>query len=118
MKQSVKVLKARSTRDETDILTAAREILNIFRTDNISRFLIHAQDDQCHSTNSQMYFFANEGLRNMAFDVRIRVGMLVSPGDRSRDFLQLVCHNAGYQLRVFRQEKEAMSWLSQDISVN
>ena len=64
-----------------------------------------------------MFFFANESLRKIAFDSRIRIGMLVAPHDKSYDFFQLVCHNAGYQLRIFRDEMNAMDWLKKDIAV-
>ncbi|MEO0471271.1 MAG: hypothetical protein AAF206_16700 [Bacteroidota bacterium] len=118
MKETVKVLKARPVKGEGDVLQSAGEILALFHESRISRFLIHARHARCHSTNSQMFFFANESLRQMAFDSRIRVGMLVAPRDDSYDFLQLVCHNAGYQLRVFSEENSAMSWLLNDVSVN
>ena len=41
------------------------------------------------------------------------VAILVSPDDRSHDFIETVNRNAGYNVRVFRDADAAISWLEE-----
>ena len=40
-----------------------------------------------------------------------KVAMLITPGDRSHDIIYITATNAGYNVRMFSEEEEAVKWL-------
>jgi len=47
-----------------------------------------------------------------------RVALLVAPEDHSHDFVELVVRNAGYNVRLFRNEGQAKSWIEKAVVVS
>jgi len=58
------------------------------------------------------YAYDSMGSLNLRKDVCSAV--LVDKDDRSHDFLETVALNAGYTVRIFRDEEAAISWLNED----
>lgn len=64
------------------------------------------------------YEIAYKHLNKLGFKYHSRVAVLVAPGDKSYDFMELVAKNAGFRWRVFSDEQEATEWLQQDPKLN
>ncbi|MFO7680269.1 MAG: STAS/SEC14 domain-containing protein [Chloroflexota bacterium] len=61
------------------------------------------------------YSYAYESMGNLSLRKDVRSAILVDKDDRSHDFLETVALNAGYTVRIFRDEEAAISWLSEDM---
>lgn len=57
------------------------------------------------------YELAYAGFEALGLPRYARVALLVDDGDRSRDLFETLASNAGYGLRVFREEAAARQWL-------
>jgi len=57
------------------------------------------------------YFFAHEDMSSLQLDKSVRSAILASPDDHSHDFAETVLLNAGYIVRLFRDEAAAIAWL-------
>ena len=57
------------------------------------------------------YFFAHEDMPALHLDKSVRSAILASPEDHSHDFAETVLLNAGYTVRLFRDEAAAIAWL-------
>lgn len=78
---------------------------------------IHQLIDVRESRNTEgpleNYSFAYDDLGKIAVDRRARTAILVSPGDNSHDFIEVVGRNAGYSVRLFTEEDKAIAWLEE-----
>jgi hypothetical protein len=43
--------------------------------------------------------------------------MLTSPNDKSHDFIETVLRNAGYDVKLFVNESEAITWLEETLNI-
>jgi hypothetical protein len=60
---------------------------------------------------TQHYRIAYQEGRKLGFVAGSRIALLVSAGDPTRDFVEIVVKNAGYQCQRFEEESEAIEWL-------
>ena len=58
------------------------------------------------------YEHVHHDIPPLDLDRSARVAMLVSPEDHSHDFVETVGVNEGYSMRIFRDEKAALRWLT------
>lgn len=72
--------------------------------------------DMTRATNVESilrnYQYAYEDMAEMDLDRSARSAVLVSPQDRSHDFVETVATNAGYNVRLFTDEAVAVAWLA------
>jgi hypothetical protein len=66
------------------------------------------------SSVSVNYDFGYSILEDQGVARAAKGAVLVSPGDDSHDFIQLVIRNAGFNSRKFTDEAEAIAWLEAD----
>lgn len=57
------------------------------------------------------YDFAYKDMEQLELDPSNRVAILVDPTDRSHDFVQITMRNAGYSVKIFIDEAQAIAWL-------
>ncbi len=87
------------------------ELVHLASENNIDRFLFdvrHATNIQSHANN---FFFANKDIMSFGFPRASRSAFLVRPGDTSHDFITTAFLNAGYSVKLFSDEEEAVTWL-------
>lgn len=60
------------------------------------------------------YDLAYKDMEEMQIDRSTKVASLQSSDDHSHDFVCTAIRNAGYNLRVFTDEAEAIAWLEED----
>lgn len=99
------------TADEARFFALAAEAMS--REKEIKRFLFDMREAQNESSIFRNYEYAYNDMPEMGMARSVRSAMLVSPEDRSHDFVETVCQNAGYNVRLFRDEQAAIAWLNE-----
>jgi len=59
------------------------------------------------------YTFAQEDMAEMGLDRGANAAILTREGDTSHDFVETAMRNAGYDTRLFTNERAAIAWLEQ-----
>jgi hypothetical protein len=59
------------------------------------------------------YMIAYEDAPQMAFSRTARIAVLHDPGDTSHQFVETVALNAGYNMKLFTAEQDALAWLGE-----
>lgn len=77
----------------------------------IKRFLVDVV--RCRNTDSPLgnYDFAYRAMPASNIEKTSRVAVLVSPGDRSHDFMETVARNAGFDIKLFTDRDLAIRYL-------
>ena len=59
------------------------------------------------------YMIAYEDAPELAFSRSARIAVLHDPGDTSHQFIETVALNAGYNMKIFTAEQDALAWLGE-----
>ncbi|MAR89345.1 MAG: STAS/SEC14 domain-containing protein [Pseudomonadota bacterium] len=62
----------------------------------------------------QNYFFVHEDASMLELSQSDRIALLVAPEDHSHDFVEMVLRNAGFSVRLFRDEAAARAWIREN----
>ena len=84
---------------------------------NLSKFLYDLRNSRNKETINTNYIFANEDLKRHAPNPANKTTMLTSPNDKSHDFIETVLRNAGYNVKLFIIEEEAIIWLEEETNI-
>lgn len=82
------------------------------RETGIKRFLTDVRKAQNILSTIDNYEYVLKDMEEMHLQRDIRSAVLASADDHSHDFVSIVAQNKGYNMRVFRDEKEAVAWLN------
>jgi len=77
----------------------------------INRFLFDSRLAPNVQSVTLNYEFAYRELSDFGFPRDSRSALLTAPEDRSHDFMETLFKNAGYAVRLFHDEKQAVAWL-------
>ncbi len=77
----------------------------------IRSFLFDVRDARNVETPLPVYRFAYEEMPAFPLDPGASSAILASPGDDSHDFVEVSLRNAGFDVRLFRDEESAVGWL-------
>lgn len=91
----------KATVDESHRLGLNRQLYDVRTVRNISS-VYHNYD------------FAYKDMEVLELESDNRAAILVAPTDRTHDFVEVVSRNAGYNVKVFIDEKKAIEWLERD----
>jgi hypothetical protein len=80
---------------------------------NIKRVLNDVRNASNILSTVENYNFAYHDMAQMNLQRDMRSAILVSPEDTTHEFVETVTKNAGYNVRVFRDETVAIAWLSE-----
>ena len=84
---------------------------------HIRRYLVDVTEARNVEFNTENYQFAYTDLRKTeGIDKHARVVTLVSPDDHSHDFIETVSRNAGFNLRLFTDLRQAKRFLMDEDS--
>jgi len=89
------------------------EAVQLGNTKNITRFLYDLRDSRNTETINANYIFAKQDMKRIEPNPENMIAMLTSPNDRSHDFIETVLRNAGYTVKLFIDEAEAIAWLEE-----
>lgn len=81
------------------------------RKSSIKRFLIDVRTVKNVMGTGENYNFTYKSMKAMEMQRDVRVATLVGLKDSSHHFLETLAHNAGYNMRIFRNEATALNWL-------
>lgn len=80
---------------------------------NLFAALIDLRSSKNIDQVSNKFQFAHEDAPALELDKNHRIALLTAPEDDSHDFVELVMRNVGYNLHLFKDEEEALNWLSE-----
>ncbi len=89
------------------------EMHRLSREAGVKRFLTDVREARNVLGPLDNYEYAYKDMRAMNAQRDIRSAVLVAPDDDSHNFVETVVRNAGYNLRLYRDEGEALAWLSE-----
>src|SRR5690606_7919961 len=81
------------------------------RRSHIKRFLIDVRSVKNVMGTGENYNFTYKSMKAMELQRDVRVATLVGIKDSSHHFLETLARNAGYNMRIFRDEGAALKWL-------
>ena len=79
----------------------------------IKRFLTDVRGATNALSTFESYDYAYRKMAEMELQRDVRAAVLARPEDQTHDFVEVVVRNAGYNVRFFRDESEAVAWLSE-----
>lgn len=94
-------------------LQYGREARRLALQHSIEGYLIDVREAVNTGTLGANFQYAYKDLEDMGYSRHWRRAILVKEGDNSHDFIETVCRNAGYIVRLFTREDEAINWLNQ-----
>jgi hypothetical protein len=83
------------------------------RAEAIPHRLFDVREARNVETVAGNYEFAYKDMASLKIDRSMRAAILVAPGDDSHDFVATAITNAGYSVRMFTSEAEAVAWLEE-----
>jgi hypothetical protein len=83
------------------------------RTSGIKRFLFDVRAARNTSNIIENYEFAYEHTNRMQLERNVHSAILVDPNDSSHDFVEITMRNAGFYVKLFRDEQAAINWLEE-----
>lgn len=92
-------------------LAFTRELDRLSRERGIKRFLTDVREASNDLGVLHNYLFANEVMPELELQRDVRSAILTRPDDKTHDFVETALRNAGYPVRLFRDEAAAIAWL-------
>jgi len=84
---------------------------------NITNFMFDVRKAPNLQSVTEDYIYAYKEMAHFGFSKAMRSALLVSPDDRSHDFIETAFRNAGYIVKIFTDESSAISWLEKKESL-
>ena len=84
---------------------------------NLNKFLYDLRNSRNKETINANYIFAKQDLKRLEPNPANKIAMLTSPNDKSHDFIETVLRNAGYNVKLFIVEEEAIIWLEEETNI-
>lgn len=84
---------------------------------NLSKFLYDLRNSRNKETINANYIFAKQDLKRLDPNPANKIALLTSPNDKSHDFIETVLRNAGYNVKLFIVEEEAIIWLEEETNI-
>lgn len=80
---------------------------------NLKAYLYDVRDSRnCEGIGSN-YEFVYRDMADMGFGRDVRAAILAQADDQTHDFIETLCRNAGYDVRLFREGAPAIAWLEE-----
>lgn len=89
------------------------EAMHLGSKKNLNKFLYDLRNSRNKETLNSNYIFVNQDLKRLEPNPENKIAMLTSPNDKSHDFIETVLRNAGYNVKLFIVEEEAIAWLEE-----
>lgn len=87
------------------------ELVELTKKNGIKKYLFDSRTAKNISGTSDNYHFSYKGTSKLNLDHGVREALLVASDDRSHDFIETTKVNAGYDVKLFTDEYEAIRWL-------
>jgi hypothetical protein len=93
------------------------EAMHLGNRKNINKYLYDLRNSRNKESVNANYIFANQDLKRLEPNPSNKIAMLTSPNDKSHDFIETVLRNAGYDVKLFVNESEAITWLEETSNI-
>jgi hypothetical protein len=93
------------------------EAMHLGNRKNINKYLYDLRNSRNKESVNANYIFANQDLKRLEPNPSNKIAMLTSPNDKSHDFIETVLRNAGYDVKLFVNESEAITWLEETLNI-
>lgn len=93
------------------------EALYLGSKENITCYLYDLRNSVNVESINANYIFANQDMKKLETNPSNKIAMLTSPSDRSHDFVEIVLRNAGFNVKLFVDEAEALTWLEETTNI-
>lgn len=94
-------------------LNIARDLTKKGNELNIFSCLLDYRGFKSIANLSEQYSFAHNEGSKAGFDIKWQIALLRDPEDNSSAFLETLMKNAGFNMKLFDDEKMAIKWLEQ-----
>ncbi len=101
----------RSSRNGAEMAGRLRALVDLGRKHQLSRALLDARGITFAAPIAVQYDFAYHQAWQAGLARDWRLALLVTPGDRSYDFMETALINSGYQAQLFFDPERARAWL-------
>ncbi len=81
------------------------------QTHGVNRFLYDVRGHVNTDTVTHNYDIVHKDVRDIPYTGKERFAVVHDAGDKSHDFIMTVARNAGYNLKLFASEQDAIAWL-------
>lgn len=85
---------------------------------NIRCYLTDVRNAHNTLSYGENFHFVNQDMAAMGIRRGTRVATLIRRDDKVHQFLETLTHNAGYNMRIFHDETDAVAWLTAGASSN
>lgn len=99
---------ARNSAEMGQRLSAA---LELGRAHGVARLMFDSRGTPFQTGIAAQYEYAYNQARRLGLTREWRIAMVVTPGDRSYDFMETAFVNSGYIARLFSDYQRAVDWL-------
>ena len=110
-RESYVLVRPRETTSWDGIMESLAQATKIAKSHDLRGYLIDVRDVDSGLSPTQHYQIAYQEGRKLGFEPGSRIALLVSTGDPTRDFVEMVVQNAGFDCQRFEEESEAIAWL-------
>jgi hypothetical protein len=102
----------KSSRSGAEMASRLQVAVELGRKHQINKVLLDARNTTLEAGIATQYDFAYHQAWQVGLARDWRVAMLVTPGDRSYDFMETALINSGYQAQLFVDPERARAWLT------
>lgn len=78
---------------------------------NISAYLYDLRKSRNVQNSLRNYEFGYKDMESAGLNKSGQIALLTDSEDQSHDFIETIMKNNGYNVRIFKNEEEAISWL-------
>lgn len=93
------------------------EASNLGKKKHITKYLYDLRNSRNIESINANYIFAYQEMKKIDLNPTNMVAMLTSAGDNSHNFVETVLRNAGFNVRIFNDEQEAINWLQTESEI-
>lgn len=103
-----------SARTSAEMGERLRAAIDLGQAHGVRRIMYDTRGTPFAAGIAAQYEYAYHQARRLGLTREWRIAMLVTPGDRSYDFMETAFVNAGYLARLFSRLAPAAAWLRDD----
>lgn len=96
---------------------AGLEATHLGKKHNINLFFYDLRNSINRETVNANYIYAKQEVQKIEPDYANKIAMLVSPNDKSHDFVETVLRNAGHNVLIFHDKQKALDWLLEETEI-
>ena len=90
----------------------AQNAIELAKEKGVNKFLVDVRGVKNTAATFEQYQLGYKDMAKFLLDRGSKIAICVDTHDHSHDFIETVFKNAGYHCHIFRDQPEALDWLS------